>query len=65
MLPKALRAGNKVYGNVYGCGFLLLRSCMEIVVIVKRMIYRNSCTSVVPSTCVHIENISEINTFRV
>ena len=58
-------AGIKVQGNLYGCNFFLFHNHMEIYVIVKRMVYRDSCTSVVPKIFTHIETISEINMFRI
>ena len=58
-------AGNKAHGNLYHCEFLLFHNYIEINVLVKRLVYRDSCTSVVPNTSAQIETISEINTFRI
>ena len=52
-------AGNKVHGNLYGCDFLFFRNRMEIDVILKRLVYCDSCKSVVSNTSAHTETISE------
>ena len=54
----------KAHGNLYGYKFLFFHNRREIV-IVQKMGYRDSCTSVVPNTSAHTETISEINTVRI
>ena len=58
ILPKVLRVGNKVHGNVYGGGFFFCSAIVwKIDVIGKRLVYCDSCTSVVSNTFAHVETI--------